>query len=426
MANETGLYWAGVDWGDEDHHVVVVDAAGRPRCWRAIEHSAEGLEELVSLLARFHPLGGVAVEEKSHLLIDKLLQAAIPVYPVNPKVAKTWREELKVDPPKDDARDAFSLADNIRLRHEHFRILRPDDPLTRELAMLCEMEQDEINERTAKAHRLKACLKRYHPEALGWFGKFTTTTAVDFVIAFPTPDALGQASEEELRKFLAVHCIGLSPLWKKRIARRQRVERWPRDPATIAAKSLRAVSLARQIKTQNLMLDQYRERIEALFREHAHAAIFASLPGAGEKLAPRLLSHFGADCTRYENAMALQALSGTVPLTKRSGKKCYHQFRWACQKDFRNTMFQFALGSIERSVWARAFYDRAKERGHSHAEALRSLGAKWLKIIYRMWCEGTIYDERIYLQSLADHNSPLIPYIRESEKCAKIMKKLLT
>jgi transposase len=426
MKNQTDIRWAGIDWGDQEHYLVVVDANGDPVLCRPIEHSAEGLEALVATLRDHGPIAAVAIERKRHLLIDKLLEANYRVYPINPKVAKTWREILKVDPPKSDAADAFSLAYNIRLHHPHCRLLRPDDSRTRQLRMLCEQERAEIDERTAKALQLKDCLKQYYPEALAWFKKFTTTTAADFIVAFPTPQALADASDEELRKFLYAHHIGLSPIWKGRLADRNGGTPWPHDEATVAAKSLRARSLAEQIKTQNAMLAQYRKRIETLFGEHPDAAIFASLPGVGAKLGPCLLTHFGSERTRYDDAAPLQALSGTVPVTKQSGKTHHPKFRWACQKPFRNAMFLFALGSIERSLWARAFYDRAKERGQSHPEALRNLGSKWIKIVHRMWRENTLYDEATYLKSLARHNRPLVDYIRTSEKCGELMGKLLT
>lgn len=426
MEDQTERRWAGIDWGDQEHYLVIVSAQGRPVLSRPIEHSAEGLEELTVLLRQHGPVAGIAIEKKRHLVIVKLLEAGFVVYPVNPKMAKRWRELLKVDPPKDDPGDAFSLGYHLRLFWEDLRPLRPDDPHTRELGMLCQEEQAEIHERTAKALQLKDCLKQYYPEALAWFKDFTTTTSADFIVAFPTHEALAAASEDRLRKFLHAHCIGLSPIWKKRLASRHGGAPWPHDEATVAAKSLRAKSLARQIKTQNAMLAQYRTRIEALFGEHPDAAIFRSLPGVAGKLAPRLLTHFGTDRSRYEDAGPLQALSGTVPVGNQSGKKDHPRFRWACQKPFRNTMFQFALGSIERSVWARAFYDRAREGGQSHPQALRNLGAKWLKILYRLWCDRTLYDEATYLESLAKHHSPLIDYIRTSEKCGELMEKLLT
>ena len=43
------------------------------------------------------------------------------------------------------------------------------------------------------------------------------------------------------------------------------------------------------------------------------------------KLAPRLLGEVGDDRTRFTNAMGLQCIARTAPVTKQSGKLCYQQ-----------------------------------------------------------------------------------------------------
>jgi hypothetical protein len=84
----------------------------------------------------------------------------------------------------------------------------------------------------------------------------------------------------------------------------------------------------------------YRQRIEELFARHPDHDLFGSLPGAGPKLAPRLLSEIGDDRQRFgAEAQALQCLGGTAPVTKRSGKgrKYWHVHqRWACDKHLRH------------------------------------------------------------------------------------------
>lgn len=56
---------------------------------------------------------------------------------------------------------------------------------------------------------------------------------------------------------------------------------------------------------------QYDEEITRLFECHLDSVIFASLPGAGTRLARRLLAGWGEDRGRYDNAAAVQALAGT-------------------------------------------------------------------------------------------------------------------
>ena len=57
--------------------------------------------------------------------------------------------------------------------------------------------------------------------------------------------------------------------------------------------------------------------------------------------------------------------------------------------------------SLLSSDWARAYYDQQRARGHAHHQALRALGAKWLKIIFVMWHRQVPYDEQYHFDRAA-------------------------
>jgi transposase len=102
-----------------------------------------------------------------------------------------------------------------------------------------------------------------------------------------------------------------------------------------------------------------------------------------------------------------------VPVTKRSGKqqRVVH-FRFACDKALRYVVDHVAFLSLHSSAWARAYYDQHRMRGHSHRQALRALGAKWLKIIFVMWKRQVPYNEQYHLammtrQQLRQHQKQI-------------------
>jgi transposase len=51
-----------------------------------------------------------------------------------------------------------------------------------------------------------------------------------------------------------------------------------------------------------------------------------------------------------------------------------------------------ADSSRKHNPWANDIYQRARARGHDHPHALRILGRAWLRIIWRIWQDGTTYD----------------------------------
>ena len=412
MDTPVNVLWAGVDWADESHQVCVVDTAGKVVEAFAIDHQAEALAGLPHRLRTLGQVAGVAIETPRHPLVATFLNEGFMVYPVNPSMSHKWCQALSVAGATDDPSQAFALADGLCHHHERLRPLLPEDPATRQLALECANECDLIKEQTSLVNKLQALLKGFHPLALTWWEDWTSPAAWDFVTVFPNSQAVRGAPEKKLYGFLARHHIGASPRWQERIAARKDAPPWPSDSPAEAAGAAHVARLVALLRTLREQLRKARTRIEQLFGDHPDAAVFRSLPGAGRKLAPRLLSHFGTQRARFESARPLQALSGTAPVTKQSGKHKTVCFRYACQKDFRNAMYQFAFCSLRDSEWARASYHRARERGQSHARALRTLAYQWLKIIYRMWGTRTPYNEGLYLASLIRHRSPLIAWMQ--------------
>jgi len=108
----------------------------------------------------------------------------------------------------------------------------------------------------------------------------------------------------------------------------------------------------------------------------------ASLPGAGAKLAPRLLAELaGADWSQLSQ---VQARAGTAPVTYESGNTRRVKIRRACTHPLRATLHLWADLSRHYSAWAAAFYRAHRDKGQSHSCALRCLAHRWLEIIGAM------------------------------------------
>ncbi len=118
---------------------------------------------------------------------------------------------------------------------------------------------------------------------------------------------------------------------------------------------------------------------------HPDSELWNSLPGAGKRLAPRLLAEIGDDRSRYQEATNLQAVAGTSPVLFESGKYSKARRRIACIKPLRNVLYQFARQSTLREEWATEYYRRKRAEGRSHSVALRALSNNWLRIIHAMW-----------------------------------------
>jgi transposase len=138
-----------------------------------------------------------------------------------------------------------------------------------------------------------------------------------------------------------------------------------------------------------------------LFRQHPDHAIFDSLPGAGDLLAPALLAKFGDDRRRFPSAASVQSLAGTCPVTKSSGKWRTVRFRHACDREFRQISVQWARCSLRRSVWANAYYERVRAHSRSQSHAFRCLANRWLAFAWKLWQSGEPCDEAYHLRRRA-------------------------
>jgi transposase len=197
-------WYAGVDWADTHHDVVVIDADGQQVASKRVAHTKAGLEALVQFLEGISGPGqkehlACSIETKHGLLIAALLEAGFAVYPVNPKTLDRRRAPSGA---KTDLIDAYLLAKTGRSDLADLRRLPPDSPLLEDLKSLTRDQEQLIQMQTRLVNQLTACLKAYYPVALSLFSKLQQRSTLRFLQAYPTPQAASAASVEQLTSVL--------------------------------------------------------------------------------------------------------------------------------------------------------------------------------------------------------------------------------
>jgi Transposase IS116/IS110/IS902 family len=268
--------------------------------------------------------------------------------------------------------------------------------LTRDQDALIQMQTRLVNQLTAW------CVT-YYPVALQWFTKLHQSSTLQFLQAFPTP---AQASAASIQKMEHVLKQAGHPTAHKVAAKIHETLQQPQLTAnaiTTRTKSRLALAIIAQLLPVLEQIAAYEKEIERLFLTHEDLEIFESLPGAGKRLAPRLLAELGDDRTRYTACTQIQALAGTAPVLYQSGNYQKAHRRYACLKPLRNALYQFARTSRQQEHWADEYYQRKRAEGKSHTVALRALSNVWLRIIYRMWSTKSRYDRAIFVASQQVH-----------------------
>jgi transposase len=398
------MWFAGIDWADRHHDTVVIDEAGRKVAQLRVEHSPDGLKKLVSFLRELAPLDQIAciLETKHGLLITTLLEAGLALYPVNPKTIDRTRA---VSGAKTDLLDAYLLAKHGRAEWADLRRLDPDSPAIAELKGLTRDQDALIQMQTRLVNQLTACLKAYYPAALQLFTKLQQRSTLIFLQTYSTPQAAQQATvaqlEATLRKGHHTHPTAVAPKIYEVLHQPHLVA----DEITTRTKARLMQALVAQLLPLLEQIAAYDKEITELFLTHSDSQIFASLPGAGKRLAPRLLAEWGDDRHRYAAANSIQALAGTSPVPFESGKYAKVHQRLACLKPLRNGLQQFARLSTQQEGWAKDYYDRKRKQGKSHSMAVRALANIWVRIIFAMWVKQEPYERTTFVAAQRRHSS---------------------
>jgi transposase len=399
----------GLDWGDTSHEVAVWDEQRQTCTSERIEHTPAALRAWIEALhAQFGSARiAVAIEQSRGAVFDALRgDALVTLYPINPRSAARYREAFHPSLSKDDPTDAASLLDLLRKHRDELRPFVPDDASTRLLRLLTEDRRELVDQRTKHVQRTTDRLKTYYPQALRWAGALTTAQACDFLERWPTLQAIQHARVSAIRAFYQRHHHAAAWI-DQRLAEIRAAVAFHDDPVITETAVLLIQSELAQIRALNASIATYDDRIAAVFAAHQDASIFKSFPGAGAQLAPRLAAAFGTDRQRVDTAVSIATRSGIAPVLRRSGKTATVHMRWACPKFEHQTFHEYARVSIGYSVWARAFYQQQRARGHGQHEAIRTLAYRWIRILYACWKNRTTYDETRYLKQLAKRGSSL-------------------
>jgi transposase len=412
--------FVGIDWADQKHDIALRASSSQAKLEHCqIESQPEALNDWVLQMRERFGSGGkilICLEQSRGALIHFLMGLdCFELYPINPKQLDNYRKAFRPSGAKDDPLDAELLCQFLSLHHEQLRPWRPDDEPTRKLALFCEKRRQAVEARTALSNQLKSELKQYFPLALAVLDNdLSTILAADFLLRWPTFESLKKASAHKLRKFFYAHQCRSEPKIQARIERIQGAQPLTNDRPIIETSSLTVEMLARQLKDLAPYIGRYEKQIAQLFAQHPDKDLFDNLPGAGDQLAPRLLSAFGSDRDRFQSHLEALTFFGIAPITERSGKTTWIHFRWACPKFLRQSFHEFAGHSLRFCDWAAAFYQQQRARGKGHHAAVRALAYKWIRILFRCWKDRQPYNPELYLAALNRRSSPLATAVKNS------------
>jgi transposase len=387
---DTTVRYAGVDWASAEHAVCVVDATGAVLDRFVVAHRAGDLAAMCRRLGRLG-VGRVGIERPDGPVVDALMEAGLQVVVIASRQVKALRERYGSAGNKDDARDAYVLADCLRTDGARLRALRPDAPETITLRALVRARKDLVAHRVALANQLRAHLGVVFPGAVGLFADIDSPISLRFLARFSSAASASWLSERRLASWLRANGY---------CGRRPAAELYRRlrdAPAGLVGDQGRArgavsealVAVLVGVRAQIAALEA---RIAEALELHPDGTIFCSLPRSGTVRAATLLAEIGDCRERFPSAESLACLAGAAPSTRASGKHRAVTFRWAADKKLRDALVDFAGDSRHANPWAADLYAKARARGKSNPHAERILARSWCGVIWRCWQDRVPYD----------------------------------
>jgi transposase len=416
--------YAGIDWASQTHDVLVADEAGEELLSATFVHDEKGLTALCRMLVRMD-VGLVAIERPDGLLVERLLDAGLRVLALHPNKVAAARDRFRVSGGKSDRFDAFVLCELARTDHHRFRVLEPDSDQTKAIRAMTRAREDLVAARTAVMNQLRSELERFWPGPLALFSHMDAEILLAFLERYPSPEDARGLGVARMQAFLVRerYSGGQHPtalMAKLRSAPRVRI-----GELELAARRQLVLSYVTMIRTLNTQIKQLESEIRTQVRAHPDGPIFLSLFKSPNSVitAAELLAEIGDCRERYPTRDALACDAGQAAVAVESGKWRTAGFRRACNKRLRVAFCRLADSSRHWHPWAQDLYAQARQRGHDHPRAIRTVGRAWCRVLWQCWRNHTPYDPTRH-RALQQHITVTIPEPSASRVDAAATRRL--
>ena len=342
-----------------------------------------------------------------------MIDAGFTVVPVNPDLVARRRGPARK---KDDAEDARICCLLALDRYASLKALIPHGPVAGELRAIARDDERAARDQRRLLNRLRADLQTTYPAALIVAGDdLGVPTVLRLLERWPTQAELGAVSRQELTTFARTSRHGWPDRFADKVAdalarpalpTRDYLVRAKAAGIRLAAVQLLALHEARrgwERRMAELLLGGPRTGRDRTVKDpdpgkaFPGGEIYLSFPGLGDRLTARVAGEIGDHIEQYSTPNSLQSYAGQAPVTRRSGKSDFVvSRRLAHNHHLGAAVHQWAFCSLEKSAWAREFYDEKIKTGKGHHAALRALGNRWLEVLWHCLTKGVLYDEAVH------------------------------
>ena len=386
-----------VDVGARQHHVAIGLSSGAVLEEFAIAHQRDGFAHFFARLETYHHAypGPIAVAMEGYngyaRPLDQLIQArGYRLYNINNlKLARF--KEIFPGAAKTDRLDArkglelFQLREHLPLAKAVLQEVGAVPEANAHLKRLTRRRRRLVNERVRVLNSLQVDLQAVCPGLLEITGDVGNQWFLRFLLSADTLPQLARLRKGTLLKIPAVGRTYAS-----------RIQAWqPR--AQFSAEVAWVEAMIQDDARRVLALDEQIAALEATMADVANdsgiATTLASLPGFGAIGTTELAGEIGT-VTRFPQEGSLALYLGMATLDNSSGTRQGSKTPRQVNTRAKATMMIAVDRHRKQVPESQRYYEKKRQQGKSHNQAIRALGRHLCRIIYKMLTTERPYEMR--------------------------------
>ena len=381
----------GIDVGKSEHWATALTTAGECLHDRPLPNDEARLREVYEHLGEH---GRLLVVGDQPATIGALAVAVAQDMGITvgylPGLSMRRIADLSPGSAKTDQRDAAVIASAARTMPHTLRSITSSDEDAAALSMLTGFDLDLARQVNQVSNRIRGLYTQIHPALEGVLGPWLEHDSVLEVIAtWPTPAALRKAGRARIDAKLKANGCRRHAAWAQAI-----VEALSKQTVTVAGTDAAGVvlpHLARQLIALHTQRADIAAQVEALVEPHPLYPVLTSMPGVGVRTAAVFLA--GTLGKTFTTGAHLASYAGLAPVTRRSGSSIRGEHvSHGGNKRLKRAMFLSAFASLRTDPVSRAYYQRKRDQGKRHNQAILALAHRRILTLHAMIRNGTLYN----------------------------------
>lgn len=388
-------HYVGFDVGKSAHWVCVLDREGNVVLSRRVEATEEDLEAVYSKIAALgasdeRVVGIDLTGGPATLLEAVLLERDEKVCYIPGTAVNKARDAYAGGEQKSDPKDAFVIADQLRLRWRSLSEVRVRDENVAEMRALVSYRRDLVQDQTRRVTRLKELLVGVFP-GLEAELDLTKKGPLFAVSRVARPAAARKLGESRLTRWLKTRGVYSARKLACQIVTAAKAQRHEL-PAAEAKAALVAEIAAEVLRTKERIaaLDA---RLAELVKVDPQGKVVMSLPGMGTIMTAEFLAE-ADDLSRFGSSDRFAAAAGIAPVLRSSGNVSYRRRAKRGNRVLKRVFYQSAHCAVLSHEQSRAYYRRKRCEGKRHTQAVIALARRRVNVLWAMLRDGTFYEDR--------------------------------